>query len=153
MCRPRRRAQRQFAFLAASRSRTDFVSAVSLCDSGAALGTTVAARWCAASPDRAHHDDNGRNRIVQLWLYTLGSVAAVSLVALIGLFALSRAKEATERMTPYLVSLAVGALLGGSVLHLIARAVQESGTGLRVWLSLLGGFGHCGAKKGGLPRR
>lgn len=75
-----------------------------------------------------------------LWLYALGSVAAVSLVALIGLFALSRDEEELERITPYLVSLAVGALLGGAVLHLIPRAVQESGTGLAVWLYLLAGF-------------
>lgn len=75
-----------------------------------------------------------------LWLYTLGSVVAVSAVSLVGLFALSRAKEEIERITPYLVSLAVGALLGGAVLHLIPRAVEETGPGVRVWLFLLGGF-------------
>ena len=78
--------------------------------------------------------------MMRLWLYTLGSVVAVSLVALVGLFVLSRAKEKLERITPYLVSLAVGALLGGAVLHLIPRAVQESGAGLTVWLYLLAGF-------------
>lgn len=78
--------------------------------------------------------------MVQLWLYTLGSVVAVSLVALIGLFALSREEEELERITPYLVSLAVGALLGGAVLHLVPRAVREHGTGLAVWLYLLAGF-------------
>lgn len=78
---------------------------------------------------------------MSLWVYTLGSVLLVSAVSLAGLLWLAQSERALRRATPHLVSLAVGALLGGAVLHLLPRAVEELGAAeLRVWLLLLAGF-------------
>lgn len=60
-----------------------------------------------------------------VWLYALGSVFLISLISLVGVFTLSLQAARLERMIFLLVSFAVGALLGGAVIHLIPRAYAQ----------------------------
>ena len=62
-----------------------------------------------------------------VWLYALGSVLSVSLVSLVGVFTLSLNPERLQRIVFLLVSFAVGAMLGGAVIHLIPRAFDALG--------------------------
>lgn len=62
-----------------------------------------------------------------VWLYALGSVLLVSLVSLVGVFTLSLNAERLQRVVFLLVSFAVGAMLGGAVIHLIPRAFHALG--------------------------
>ncbi len=64
---------------------------------------------------------------MDLWLYALGSVLLVSLVSLVGVFTLSLNAARLERIVFLLVSFAVGAMLGGALIHLIPRAFDALG--------------------------
>ncbi len=64
---------------------------------------------------------------MDLWLYALGSVLLVSLVSLVGVFTLSLNVERLERIVFLLVSFAVGAMLGGALIHLIPRSFAALG--------------------------
>ncbi len=57
--------------------------------------------------------------MIQVWLYTLSSVVAVSLISLIGIVSLSVKQERLERILFYLVSFSAGALLGDAFIHLL----------------------------------
>ncbi|MDO8623834.1 MAG: ZIP family metal transporter [bacterium] len=57
--------------------------------------------------------------MVVVWLYTLISVALVSLISLIGVFTLGINEERLRRMLFYLVSFSVGALLGDVFIHIL----------------------------------
>lgn len=73
------------------------------------------------------------------YLYALLSVMAVSLVSLIGVFALSIKEELLKKYIFIFISLAVGALLGDSFIHLIPKAF-ESGIGdTRASVLIIGG--------------
>ena len=72
-----------------------------------------------------------------VWLQSLGSVAIVSVISLIGILALMLGEKSLKRLIIYLVSFAAGALLGNAFLHLIPEVVEEAGgftTGLALWL-------------------
>ncbi len=60
-------------------------------------------------------------------LYTLLSVALVSLISLIGIFTLSINKNVLRHSVFFLVSLAVGALFGDAFIHLIPEAFELFG--------------------------
>jgi len=60
-----------------------------------------------------------------VWIYTIASVVAVSLISLIGVFTLSIKREKLNKILIYLVSLAAGSLMGGAFLHLIPEAFSE----------------------------
>jgi len=60
-------------------------------------------------------------------LYSLTSVLVVSLVSLIGVFTLSFRESFLRASIFFLVSLAVGALLGDAIIHLIPEAIEEFG--------------------------
>lgn len=61
-----------------------------------------------------------------IYLYTFASVIAISLISLIGVFTLSL-KEALLRKYMFLfISVAVGALLGDALIHLIPEALENS---------------------------
>ena len=64
---------------------------------------------------------------MEVWLYALGSVLLVSLVSLVGVFTLSLNVDRLQRIVFLLVSFAVGAMLGGAVIHLIPHAFDELG--------------------------
>lgn len=64
---------------------------------------------------------------MDLWLYALASVLLVSLVSLVGVFTLSLNVARLERIVFLLVSFAVGAMLGGALIHLIPRSFAALG--------------------------
>ena len=61
------------------------------------------------------------------WLYSLLSVLAVSIIALIGIITVSLRRETLKRALIHMVSFAAGALFGDAFLHLLPEAVEESG--------------------------
>ncbi|MBI4120748.1 MAG: ZIP family metal transporter [Parcubacteria group bacterium] len=63
----------------------------------------------------------------EIYLYAMGSVAAVSAISFVGLFALSWKEHFLRSIVSFLVALAVGALLGDAFIHLIPEAFAESG--------------------------
>ena len=75
-----------------------------------------------------------------IWLYALVSVGLVSAMPLAGLLLLRQRTERLRSLAPWLVSFAVGALLGGAVLHLIPEAFERLGSGPALSLYLLAGF-------------
>nr|MCW1888243.1 ZIP family metal transporter [Candidatus Moranbacteria bacterium] len=58
--------------------------------------------------------------------YTIGSVLAVSLISLLGVIFLSSREDVLRKYMYIFISLAVGALLGDSFIHLIPEALEES---------------------------
>lgn len=75
---------------------------------------------------------------------TIASIAAsilvVSAIPLVVVALLPREQRRLQRMLAYLVSFAVGALLGSALLHLIPEAQRRIGTGPRTGLAVLAGF-------------
>src|SRR3989344_9559971 len=61
-----------------------------------------------------------------VYLYTLLSVVAVSLVSFVGIFALSIREDVLRRYIFIFISIAVGALLGDALIHLVPEAFEES---------------------------
>ncbi|MCU0354428.1 MAG: ZIP family metal transporter [Cytophagales bacterium] len=75
-----------------------------------------------------------------IWIYSLSSSLLVSIVALVGGFALFIKTTTLQRLVPLLVSLSVGVLLGDAFLHLLPDAIQRTQNLLAVMLSVLGGI-------------
>ncbi|WP_435349202.1 ZIP family metal transporter [Haloarchaeobius sp. HRN-SO-5] len=74
--------------------------------------------------------------MAQELLYVYGSVAVVSLLALVGIVTVAMGRQKLDRVLPYLVSFSAGTLLGDAFLHLIPEVVAthgfDAGTGLVV---------------------
>ena len=68
----------------------------------------------------------------------LSAVAAVQVVAVAAAWLLQRRDRLLREQFPYLVSLAVGVLLGTALLHLLPEAVELLGNRPAVWMSLGG---------------
>lgn len=62
-----------------------------------------------------------------VWFSTLGAVLAVSLISLAGILALVAREAFLRRALPFLVSFAVGALLGDALLHILPELAEEGG--------------------------
>ncbi|MBI3040186.1 MAG: ZIP family metal transporter, partial [Chloroflexi bacterium] len=75
-----------------------------------------------------------------VWLYAIGSVIVVSLIALAGILFLSVDRARLDRMLLLLISFAVGALAGDAFIHLIPETFKELGLGLRAPLLIIGGL-------------
>ncbi len=60
-----------------------------------------------------------------VWTYTLVSVFIVSAISLIGIFTLSLKEGFLQRILLYMVSFAVGGLLGDAFIHLIPDAFEK----------------------------
>ena len=60
------------------------------------------------------------------YLYAFASVTLVSLISLVGVFALSLKEEILRKYIFIFISLAVGALLGDAFIHLIPEALENS---------------------------
>ena len=60
----------------------------------------------------------------EIWLYTLASVAIVSLISFIGIFLISMKKDFLQRILLFLVSFAVGALIGDAFIHLLPESLE-----------------------------
>jgi zinc and cadmium transporter len=58
-------------------------------------------------------------------IYAFGSVIIVSLISLIGIFALGLRQNMLKKITFFLVSLSVGALFGDAIIHLIPEAFNK----------------------------
>lgn len=75
-----------------------------------------------------------------LWLYTLLSVAIVSLISLIGIFFLGIKQEKLSKILIYLVSLSAGTLLGDAFIHLIPEAYRNNRNSNFIALYILSGI-------------
>lgn len=73
------------------------------------------------------------------FIYTLLSVAAVSLISLVGVLTIPLGRR-MQRVLGYFVSFSVGALLGDVFLHLLPEVVEEAGFGTDVSIWILGGI-------------
>ncbi len=74
------------------------------------------------------------------WFYALISVAAVSLISLVGVFTLPVKREKMEKILIYLVSLSAGTLLGDVFIHLIPEAYGFDVDPVSISLFILGGI-------------
>jgi len=63
--------------------------------------------------------------MLEIYLYTLGSVIIVSLISLVGLFFLSVKEDFLHKILFVLVSIAAGALFGDALIHLIPEAIHD----------------------------
>ncbi len=72
--------------------------------------------------------------------YAILSVVVVSLISLLGVFALSIKEDLLKRYVYILVSLAVGALLGDVFIHLIPEALEISSDTTTTALLIIGGI-------------
>jgi len=75
-----------------------------------------------------------------IWIYTLASVLIVSLISVIGVFALAIDQKKLGRILMYLVSLSTGTLLGDAFIHLLPEAYASAKLPIIVSLSTLGGI-------------
>ena len=62
-----------------------------------------------------------------LWVYSLVSIAIISLVSFVGVFTLSIKREKMEHFLLYFVSFSVGALLGNVFLHIVPHITEDGG--------------------------
>ncbi len=76
----------------------------------------------------------------QASLYSLASVIIVSLVSLLGIFVLSINEKILRKYLFLMVSLAVGALLGGAFLHLIPESFEKIANSTLVSMEIIGGI-------------
>ncbi|MEM1054339.1 MAG: ZIP family metal transporter [Bacteroidota bacterium] len=74
-----------------------------------------------------------------IWAYALGSVFLIALVSLAGVVTLSLGPKRLQHVLFLLVAFAVGAMLGGALLHLIPEAYETLGEGPRTGLLVLSG--------------
>src|SRR3989338_5431422 len=64
--------------------------------------------------------------MINIYLYTFAGVLVVSLISFIGIFTLSLKEEILRKYIFVFISIAVGALLGDALIHLIPEAFQDS---------------------------
>ena len=76
---------------------------------------------------------------VPAWAAALLSVLLISLASLAGVFTLSLGRARLERVIFLLVAFAVGAMLGGALLHLIPESYETFGGGPQTGALVLGG--------------
>lgn len=74
-----------------------------------------------------------------IYLYSLFSVLIISLVSFAGAFTLSLRAETIKKYVFIFVSLAVGALLGDALIHLIPEAIEEIGDTTKTSLFVIAG--------------
>ncbi len=77
---------------------------------------------------------------MSVYIYPLLSVIAVSLVSLIGVFTLALKEDLLRKYIFILVSLAVGALIGDTFIHLIPESFAEIDNAKYISLSIIGGI-------------
>lgn len=78
--------------------------------------------------------------MITSYIYGLLAVVGVSLISLVGVFALSIREEVMRKYIFLLVSLAVGALLGDAFIHLIPEAFEISASPLNTSLLIIAGI-------------
>jgi zinc and cadmium transporter len=75
-----------------------------------------------------------------VFFYSIICVIIVSLISLIGIFALSIKEKFLRRYLSFLVSLAVGALLGDAFIHLIPEAFNKGGNQTLISVGIIVGI-------------
>lgn len=65
--------------------------------------------------------------MIETYLYTFGSVIVVSFISFIGIFTISLKEDILRKYIFIFISIAVGALLGDALIHLIPEALENSG--------------------------
>lgn len=75
--------------------------------------------------------------MVSVYVYSLLSVAVVSLISFAGVFTLSLQEQTVRKYLYILVSLAVGALMGDALIHLLPEAFESIGNPLIVSTALI----------------
>jgi len=65
-------------------------------------------------------------------MYAITSVILISLISLVGVVTISLSTDRLRRITLFLVSFAVGGLLGDAFIHLLPESFEELGTNLLV---------------------
>jgi zinc and cadmium transporter len=78
--------------------------------------------------------------VLDVWLYSLASVAIVSLISLIGILTFSLKEEYLKSGVLYLVSLSAGGLFGDAFVHMIPEALEEGEFGIHVSMLILLGI-------------
>jgi zinc and cadmium transporter len=76
----------------------------------------------------------------EVWIYSLVSVFLVSLISLIGLFALSIKVDRLRTILIYLISFSAGALFGDAFIHLLPEVVEGQGFGVFAGLYIISGI-------------
>jgi zinc and cadmium transporter len=74
-----------------------------------------------------------------VWLYSLISVAIVSLVSLVGAVSLPFRLEKLKTFMIYVLAFSAGAMLGDAFIHLLPDAIAETSTMLTIALFILSG--------------
>ena len=77
---------------------------------------------------------------MKVWIYTLVSVALVSILSLIGIFSLSLNQERLKKILLFLVSFAVGGLFGDAFIHLLPQSFEMLGAILSTSLFIIFGI-------------
>ena len=72
--------------------------------------------------------------MLTVYLYSIASVLVVSVISLIGIFAVMVRRDNLNKIVLILIGLSAGTLLGDSFLHLIPEAVAGGGPNLWLWL-------------------
>ena len=75
-----------------------------------------------------------------VWAAALLSVTLISLTSLVGVFTLSLGRDRLQSVVFLLVAFAVGAMLGGALLHLIPESYEAFGSGPKTGLLVLSGL-------------
>lgn len=75
------------------------------------------------------------------WGYTFAAVGGVSLLSLVGAFALLLRSETFHRVILLLISFSVGALLGDAFIHLLPELAEDGGLTTGTSLLILAGIG------------
>ncbi len=78
--------------------------------------------------------------MLNIWFYSLASVAVVSLVSLVGVMALSLSLERLKKILIFLVSFSAGALLGDVFFHLLPEITESASFNIKTSLLFLSGL-------------
>ena len=76
----------------------------------------------------------------EVWLYSLVSVFAVSLISLVGVFTLGLAVDKLRKILIYLISFSAGALFGDAFIHLLPEVIENGGFGVMSAIYILSGI-------------
>ncbi len=78
--------------------------------------------------------------MLNAWAYTILSVVMISLISLVGVVVIMLGPRRLDRIIPLLISLAVGALFGDALVHLLPQAFRDSTSPALVSLYVLLGI-------------
>jgi len=77
---------------------------------------------------------------MNVWVVSILSAVLISLIAFVGIFAISIKLNKLRKILFYLISFSAGALLGDAFLHLIPHAIEHEGYSIQISLIVLLGI-------------